>query len=510
MCAPAYDCKQFNRPDFQDPYYCDDDDDDDVQSILSIPEESNVLPSYYMYKSVVHNKFKYLSGPPSYSSLHDESSDLMQNSNPSTVSVATSISSTLQSLTSTNKISLEVRFDQPSNHDYKQGETISGHLILQNTCDSPINFSTIYILLEGSISFAETKAKTFLSMVDFDSVICPLLHIDANSIHKHPFTFRIPNYLLDSECAHVSNHLEIPPTTHYTMFCNAEVKYNLSGYILRQENCEYVNVGEIQKEVSIIPQYTNEEHINTNYESLLSKLLDETIYINKDRFNQIMCNLRITPLQNKQVITGNSKVSSVKFDANLLQGLKVKYVPAIPGHPDLNQTLSIPIEFKSTKGGEAPSIKSISAELVAATGKTYASCPVYIDDSMLFESFSNRKYNDIVVNPIIKMKGELYRLSHELDNSGLKKLLRFHIYYSNFAIPKVEYSNKEIKVNLKGMYRSLGDKSRTRNVYGGFNLTPNFQSCHMVRSYYLHLVVKFDWKSKNNVVINIPVKVGRY
>ncbi|RLV94489.1 hypothetical protein JA1_001726 [Spathaspora sp. JA1] len=508
MSPSKYNCNQFNRPrdSFEDLFY---NDDEDSQSILSAPE-GNVLPSYYMYKSIVHNKFECLPGPPSYASLHDESSDIMRNHNNSSMSVATSISTTLQSLTNTNKIDLEVRFDQAPDHDYQQGETISGYLKLKNTSSSTIYFSTIYILLEGSMSFAETKAKTFLSMVDFESVISCPSHINAHSVCKHPFNFRIPNYLLDTECHRVSNHLEVPPTTHYSSFCNAQIKYDLSGYILRQENSEYINVGKVQQEISIIPQYVDELQSSTTYQAMLNRLLDETLYINKDQFNKIMTNMQLTPLKNEMVIEGNSKVSHVKYNASLLQGIKVKYVPAVTGHPDLDQTLVVPIEFKGTGNGAPPSIKSVTAELVAATGKSYSSCPVYIDDCMLFESFTKRRYADIVTNPIIKMKNEMSRLSQELDNSGVRKLLKFHLYYSNFAIPKVEFSNKEIRVNLRGMHRSLGDQYKTKNVYGGFNLAPNFQSCHMIRSYYLQLVVKFDWKSKNNVIINIPVKVMRY
>lgn len=260
----------------------------------------SILPSYHMYKSlymgmnvdedanepptyedVSHNSAVASSTTTSSLSLHNASSSAPSSTEPRVIVADESTNDwqntlldnihQLKNLThSDNKISnalkVSVHFTKevgkmgkkptcidPLVYEYKQGDTVNGYVLFENTSDKPIPFDMMYVVFEGSFLVANSKdkadrmpvsAKQFLQMFDFsaswnhaniDRLItdhthpyqCPDLvdpidntrlgvtdrTIHPNRIYKRFFTFKIPTQLLDSECAHnLLGHTHIPPS----------------------------------------------------------------------------------------------------------------------------------------------------------------------------------------------------------------------------------------------------------------------------------------------------------
>lgn len=151
-------------------------------------------------------------------------------------------------------------------YEYKQGDLINGYILLENTSDVPIPFDMFYVQFEGNFTISnpvigqrgllntrdynDTKVqKKFLEMFDFSAswhyghinrlvteysndYTCPNLidpvdntrtslgferQVLPKAVHKRFFTFKIPENLLDSTCAHqYPTHAELPPTLGMT------------------------------------------------------------------------------------------------------------------------------------------------------------------------------------------------------------------------------------------------------------------------------------------------------
>ncbi|EMG49706.1 hypothetical protein G210_5465 [Candida maltosa Xu316] len=143
----------------------------------------------------------------------------------------------------------------PSIFEYKQGDLLTGYILIRNESDKPIPYEMFYLLFEGNYMIANksnaadivpVKVRKFLEMFDFSGswndgnisrlvtevrnpYICEDIRdpIDGTALcfgekriiypgitYKRFFTFRIPDSLLDSECNEhgLSKHVELPPT----------------------------------------------------------------------------------------------------------------------------------------------------------------------------------------------------------------------------------------------------------------------------------------------------------
>lgn len=168
-------------------------------------------------------------------------------------------------------------------YEYKQGDLINGYILLENTSDVPIPFDMFYVQFEGNFTvsnpvigkrgllntrdYNDTKVqKKFLEMFDFSAswhyghinrlvteysndYTCPNLidpvdntrtslgierQVLPKAVHKRFFTFKIPENLLDSTCAHqYPTHSELPPTLGMTRSERLMIE--------RSKNVDFVN-----------------------------------------------------------------------------------------------------------------------------------------------------------------------------------------------------------------------------------------------------------------------------
>jgi hypothetical protein len=176
----------------------------------------------------------------------------------------------LKNLTETNNpnsnaISIKIHFTKdicqvgkkqveidPSLFEYKQGDYLNGYVVIKNDSDTPIPFEMFYLVFEGTMKIFDSKSgkfkhsRNFLQMFDFsgswnDGHInrlitefenpyeCPDVRdsldgsflsfanhkeIMPNRLYKRFFTFKIPNFLLDTECNehNLSTHVQLPPS----------------------------------------------------------------------------------------------------------------------------------------------------------------------------------------------------------------------------------------------------------------------------------------------------------
>ena len=151
------------------------------------------------------------------------------------------------------KLGKKPTYIDPLVYEYKQGDTVNGHILIENTSDEKIRFDMMYVVFEGSFLVANAKnkkdrvpvkVKQFLQMFDFtaswnhgniDRLITESSHpytrpnivdpidnaklaekdrtIHPGNVYKRFFTFKIPAQLLDSECSHnLLGHTHIPPS----------------------------------------------------------------------------------------------------------------------------------------------------------------------------------------------------------------------------------------------------------------------------------------------------------
>ena len=151
------------------------------------------------------------------------------------------------------KLGKKPTYIDPLVYEYKQGDTVNGHILIENTSDEKVRFDMMYVVFEGSFLVANArnkqdrvpvKVKQFLQMFDFtaswnhgniDRLItesshpytCPDLvdpidntklavsdrTLHPGNVYKRFFTFKIPAQLLDSECSHnLLGHTHIPPS----------------------------------------------------------------------------------------------------------------------------------------------------------------------------------------------------------------------------------------------------------------------------------------------------------
>lgn len=140
----------------------------------------------------------------------------------------------------------------PSLFEYKQGDYLNGYVLIRNTLDEPIPFEMFYLVFEGAVKIMDLSTKkyihqrNFLQMFDFSGswnqahihrlfsdnsspYACPDARdyrdgshlsfqgtkiIRPGQLYKRFFTFKIPNFLLDTECSehNLTMHVELPPS----------------------------------------------------------------------------------------------------------------------------------------------------------------------------------------------------------------------------------------------------------------------------------------------------------
>ncbi|KAK6205435.1 uncharacterized protein RJT21DRAFT_15854 [Scheffersomyces amazonensis] len=502
---------------------------DDLQSIPR--SHSTILPSYHMYKSIVLKSLKLLNRPPpppyeppnelTTSSLQQTlSTDSLESSNNSTT-----ILNNLSSLTNLRAVDVNIELINQK-LEYRQGDVIRGTVNITNKKSYPIKFSMIYIMFEGLYDI-DGREWPFLSTIDLNSfineidnkgTIGPDTLKPGESFYK-PFYFVIPNYLLDSACSSVNRHLQLPPSLNWQKdlcIVDGSTRYRISAYVISQNLKEYINIGHTTRLITLVPFYkidnnTVNEIFTYNY--LMEIIKRDLIFISKSKINDMIASMEL------------KSVNSLKFCINKqtyilqvpLKPIQIHYAPAIPNNPRINQIIKA--NFKLTI---PPSfIKAMKSELISVTIKSNNTIPIAISNEMLYQTFSNSSaFNEIVSKPIKKLVSELdYKVSTISPRLStiLWKLLNISVKYVPLAIDDTTFIHNEIQdsydvnMNLRSMYIKNLDRAVVENRFGGFNLVPSFESCHLVRKYFLKLTIKLNRINKtnnNNVLyINIPVEV---
>ncbi|RCK63212.1 hypothetical protein Cantr_10000 [Candida viswanathii] len=509
-----------------------DSDKEELYSIRTSPP-GNLLPSYYMYRNILHYKVnEVVPPPPEYSS---EDSDSMSDVE-SRVSITNDTDSVCQKLLELNYrgpktddffddcVSASVVLDKADEFEYAQGDCITGMLTLTNLRDARVDIDKVYVFLEGVNRTYTFEEKIFLSIVDYELFTGGSgveEDGDANGMRlmrkgdrfKLGFQFKIPYYLLDCQCkAKIKNHLLLPPSLrNLTGSGTSRVSYRVSCYVLKYD-CglhKNIRIGGANKDIVVIPKDEEiEEVCDINYANLLNNVHEDLMFINKSKFEEIFQTLKVKPISNKLVLsrddTGKKEVIRVGTPR-----IDIPYTPKTPTR--WKQNLFIPIDFSQLKSP----IKGVSAELIVVTGMSTTPIPIFISPEMLFDSFSTAAYEQLVKSPVLKLISNLTKYSVELDCGTLADLTKIYLQYTPVTIENAQVEKDGILFDLNEMH--LREQSKSNKYGNAFNLVPNFQSCYNFREYFVRLELdipgnftnnaKKKKKEKNKYIINIPLKV---
>lgn len=128
--------------------------------------------------------------------------------------------------------------------EYNKGDTVAGYVLIENLSDEPVPFDMFYLLFEGLL-VVNGAQHNFLQMFDFsassnpaninrfatnwyycaecggDDAVDPVdgshlsfpsLNLLKGVVYKRFFSFKIPEYLLESTCSHqLPGHTCVPP-----------------------------------------------------------------------------------------------------------------------------------------------------------------------------------------------------------------------------------------------------------------------------------------------------------
>lgn len=556
-----------------------------MSAILHEPINANsteaLLPSYSMYKSIIHKKLNGLNRLdelPNYQAANQLTSSQSQQSL-DTTSIRTKDLDSLTKSTNCNiKLLIELteeaseigkksKIITEEGREYKQNDYIYGYAIIENISDQIIPFSVFYIILEGIYQYDDKFTHKVLSMIDLNASLinteipkdkfdesdntCILMDdkLQPHIKYKRFFTFKVPHYILDSTCKHyLSNHLSIPPSFggfgKYRDFglAHSWMKYCIKGYLIGEDSKEFRNLSSIERELRIIARYAN-SHFATevnNYRFFHNRLKQELQVYNKKKFQKLVNDLYESKESAFEPLRGEINMSQSKtVYVEIPPGpYKIKYVPPNFSHPDLDQTLEIPIKFMQCP--RSFKIKEVRCELVIATvGSTNNSIPFTIESPMIFSNKNNKlRFQDILSKPYKKLYQEV---AHTMKNGeiapmeylrdSLQKLSHLHCNYTELAFENTKheltkdpsptphkYSNPvsvkdktrsnyelNLKINLKSMHIKRLDKAVKLNRFGGFTLIPNFQTCYLARFYFLNVVIVLG--SKQRFETNVPILI---
>lgn len=509
-----------------------DSDREELFSIRTSPP-GNLLPSYYMYRDILHYKVnEVVPPPPNYSSTDDSDSDVE-----SRASITNDDNSVCQKLLSLNHIGASEKpdaffeecikanivLDKDDNYEYTQGDNITGMLTLTNLKNLKVDIDKVFIFLEGINRTYTFEEKVFLSIVDYE------LFTDSQKDNgyggtgirlkmqgdkfKRGFKFTIPYYLLESQCKHkIKNHYLLPPSLKSLAGGGvSRVIYRVSCYVLKYNHQlrKNIKIGSSNKDIQFIPKdELIDEVCDINYDALLNRLHDNLTYIDKTKFEDLYQLLQVKDLSNKLVLSkeGGSGQESIEITTPLLT---IPYTRKTP--LKVNEKLFIPIDFEKLSSP----IKSINVELMVVTGMSTTKIPIFISPNMLFESFSNLAYEQIIKAPILNIINNFTKYSLDFDYAELCDLTKIYLQYTPVRIDNVNIDKNGILFDLNQMF--IKEQNKTKKYGQEFNLVPNFQNCYNFREYYIKLEfeitgnftnnAKKKKKEKNKFTINVPLKV---
>lgn len=508
-----------------------DSDKEELFSLRSSPSGS-VLPSYYMYRDILHYKVnEVVPPPPGYSSTDDSDSDVE-----SRASITNDDNSVCQKLLNLNylgtsgkpddffdeSIKAHIVLDKDDNYEYTQGDDITGILKLTNLKNLRVDIDKVFIFLEGVDRTYTFSEKVFLSIVDYELFtngedergVCGGVRLNKQGDKfKLGFKFKIPYYLLESLCKHkIKNHYLLPPLLKSLAGGGvSRVSYKVSCYALKY-NCNLrknIKIGSANKDIQFIPKdELIDEVCDINYENLLNRLHDDLRYIDKTKFEELFELLQVKDLSNKLVLNKEDGTGHESIEVATPQ-LTIPYTRKTPFK--VTDKLFIPMNFQNLSSP----IKSVNVELMVVTGMSTTQIPIFISPNMLYESFSNTPYEQLIKAPALNIINNFTRYSLDFDYKDLSDLTKIYLQYTPVRVDNVSIEKDGILFDLNQMY--IKEQSKTRKYGEAFNLVPNFQSCYNFRDYYVKVEFeiagnftnnsKKKKKEKNKFIINIPLKV---
>lgn len=436
--------------------------------------------------------------------------------------------------------------------EYDQGDMIRGYITIENLTAKAIPLNVYYVLFQG-IYRNDHKCENFIQMVDFkaslnydgvETLIDPddgtYLTMGSTLLpqikYKRFFTFRVPSSLLEYACgAHLGKHLQAPPSCGEGIndLMPAKIRYNVRSALICNKNNEYYMLADTSKPVRIIPR--PDIHVKDNHNGLTSmcqSLLNEVerglsssggrysksryrigTYLDQLQYNHTENNEFSTVLKNKRIA---ATVHNKEY--------KFKYYP--PSLCHIHQTLDIPVQLVYNSSIDPlPMVKRVSCELVVVSiNSTDYSIPQEIDHSMLFLKQTNLTFDDLVIRPAIMLLKEINKIRKHVpsftpeprlmaDLKSLSYLSTSYVTMSidtnvilDFTYPLEGQHTRSIHLhlNLNSMYLKDLDKAIKSNRFGSFCLLPSFQSCKLVRLYYMRVTLHLH---NEDLVIHVPITV---
>lgn len=436
--------------------------------------------------------------------------------------------------------------------EYKQGDTIRGYITIENLTSKAIPLNVYYVLFEG-IYCKDRKCDKFLQMIDFkaslnyDSTETLIDRDDGTYLtmgttllpkikYKRFFTFRVPSSLLECACGnHLGNHLKTPPSCGDDIndLMPASIRYNIRSALICNKNNEYYILADITRPVRIIPRADRPvKDSNNALNSMCKSLLDEVdleLSSSSGRYLKSRYKIGSYVDQLQFTHTESHEFSAILKNRRITTNVhnreyKFKYYPPHLCH--IPQSLEIPVDLVYDSTTEPlPVIKRVSCELVVVSiNSTDYSIPQEIDHNLLFLKQTNLTFDDLVIRPALMLLKEINKLRKQIPSftpdpqsmSNLKCLSYLSTSYVTTSIDtnvtmdvsrllKSQHTRTmQLHLNLNSMYIKDLDKAIKSNRFGSFCLLPSFQSCKLVRMYYMRVILHLH---NEDMTIHVPITV---
>lgn len=438
------------------------------------------------------------------------------------------------------------------NKEYKQGDTICGYIILQNLTTKAIPLNVYYVLFQG-IYAKDDKYDRFIQMVDFKA---SLNYDDVDAVvdandgtyltlgskllpqikYKRYFMFRVPQTLLDCACGNqLGKHLQTPPSCGDNMndLMPARISYSVRSALISPKNDRYYRLADISKPLRIVPRAnTPVRNDHDELRAMCKKLIegiDQDLSSSGTRYTKSRTKMDIYIRQLQHIDSENLLHVFLKNRRIMARvpnkEYKFKYYP--PALCNSPQLLSIPLELVFDQCMvQCSVVKRVSCELVAVSiSSSDYTIPLEIHHKMLSSKLGNLTFDDLVikpslllfkeinkikkhdsrVNPDPQMYSELKSLSY-LVSSYVRLSIDTSVENETLALQDGLYwtKNLNLHLNLNSMFLKDLDRAIKSNRLGSFCLLPSFQSCKLVRLYYLQLTVHVN---NEDLVIHLPIAV---
>ena len=213
----------------------------------------------------------------------------------------------------------------PSLFEYKQGDYLNGYVVIRNDSDKPIPFEMFYLVFEGTMKILDLKSgkfkhsRNFLQMFDFSGswneghinrlitefanpYECPDIRdsldgsflsfasqkeIMPNRTYKRFFTFKIPNFLLDTECNehNLSTHVQLPPSMGCpTIGKHGEHKTPVKDFSMQDSAITY---GVLARFVGRKSRYNVDKSLFKSDDTILVNSKGDEFLILKEEYNYV-------------------------------------------------------------------------------------------------------------------------------------------------------------------------------------------------------------------------------